>query len=609
MRLQIMNLRGPALLAAVAAVLTAKASAQTCAFSITSQPSSQIITNNSGDSFQTVLSFSVTETSTNSSQPEFFNQFRKGGAGFGDFGPWVLTKSGSGSGGWFTGNSNGNGGGDTNNDIGYSWGLWANGGELVNASRMLSPTNSLGADYAAYSSVPQLLPVGVTLHLDMDNGYVTSNSSVGVSIQNAEGQNLWEWYFPGGASTYSYHDNSGYNSSTLGWTAQGMHIAFTLTSTNTYTATVTALASGGGSFTVSGSLISESDPGVAQVRAFNNSAGTGSGYDFFVNNISIFDKADNAFTSTYLSPRSWVSGDGSGWDLHNGAHSGFFLGDSTKNGGGAPAGSDNINEYGPIEPPFAANCWGIFANSGDVADAIRPFGQPVYVNNQVVLTMDNGYVDNGSVVGLGLQSGATNRFEFYFVGGNTNYSINDSINARNTGIPWTDQGLALTFTLTSTNTYSLAVISNPGGSPPGTNYIITGTLEGATNSLIDRVRLFNASAGSDSTHDLYFSLVAVGESVSNQDAYECATNYDCAANTKYDMSGLYDTGWTSGQDNGYSVINVGFLPDGFGPFQNTVGTIFLTGGKELEGCWDGPVSAYNGTLCRSNTAPWYVQVH
>jgi len=577
------------LVVAACLIAGARAGAQNCGFTVTSQPSSQNITNTSGDSFQDTLTFGTTESSTNLPSPEYFHQFRKGGAGFGDFGPWSLTQSGSGSGGWFTGNSNGNGGGDSGNDIGYAWGLWANSGELVNAVRLLSPSDAEGDVDFPYNNTPQVLPVGATLGIDMDNGYITSGSSVGVSIQNAEGQNLWEWYFSGGASDYSYHDNSGYNSSTLGWSQTGMHIAFTLTSTNTYTATVTLTS--GGSFTTSGTLISESDFGVAQARAFNYTAGSGSAYDFFVNNISILDKSDNAYTSTYLSPRSWSNGDGSGWDLHNGSNSGFFL---------ASSGISSIWYW----PPPSANCWGIYANSGDVADAIRPFGQPVYVNDQVGLTMQNGDVSTGSSVGFGLQSGATNRFEFFFKGGNTDYSINDSTANRDSGIPWTSSGLSLTFTLTSTNTYSLSVAVVPAG----TNVVITGTLEGVTDTMIDRIRLFNASAGSGSSYNLYFSSLSVGETTSNQNDYNCSPNFNCAVNTKFDLSGFYGSSWSSGQDFGYSVLDVNSNPNNEEPLPYTGSPINLLGGRNLKGTWDDGVASYNGNTCYTNSPSWYINV-
>jgi len=584
---------------AAACCLPLSARAQTCGYSGISAPTNQTINANS-DSFQDTLAFQVMATTTNS----FNALIRKGGAGFGDFGLWTLTKSGSGSGGWFTGNSNGNGGGDTNEDIGYSWGLWANSGQLVNAIRLFSPTtNSEALPYISYYpnwGLPMALPVGVTLGVDMDNGYVSSGSSVGVSIQNTEGQSLWEWYFPGGASTYSYHDNSGYNSSTLGWSQTGMHIAFTLTSSNTYSATVTLTS--GGSFTASGSLISEPDLAPVQVRAFNNSAGSGSAYDFFVNNISILDKSDNANTSTYLSPRSWTNGVGSGWDLATtGTNAGFFLASGTP--------IDGVGPFSGMQPTLALpnNSWALWANSGDIADAIRPFGQPVYVSNVVAVTMANGFVSTGASVGFGLQSGATNRFEFFFGGGNSDYSINDAGGTRDTGLPWTTNGMVITFMLTSTNTYSLTVQTLSG---PSTN--ITGTLEGHTDSLIDRIRLFNAFAGSGSSHNLYFSMLTVGESPANTGAYDCDPDYDCAAAMKFDQSNLYYLQWNSGMDHGFGLLSQHPLPDDLGDpgamGYSSPNPISIHGNKDLQGCYDALLTQAtpDGSFCWTNATPWAV---
>src|SRR5207248_2671982 len=109
---------------------------------------------------------------------------------------------------------------------------------------------------------------------------------------------------------------------------------------------------------------------------------------------------------------------GSGaWTLSTGSGSGaFYVGSSTDNDNNETAsnGGNDINTSG--------KAWGIY-NSGGVSDAVRNFSG-LTVGRSVSLDIDNGSI-NGTV-GFGVQnSSGENRLEFYFHGGDANYTVND----------------------------------------------------------------------------------------------------------------------------------------------------------------------------------------
>ena len=143
--------------------------------------------------------------------------------------------------------------------------------------------------------------------------------------------------------------------------------------------------------------------------------------------------------------------------------------------------------------------WGFFASGNETSEALYDIsGGALTVGQTLSFDIDNGGVGTGGVVGVGLQniSNANNRFEFLFVGGDSNYVYNDNSGGNDSGIGFTDSGLAIDFTLTGTNTYSLDV--KPSGS---TTSNFTGTLGGTAGSGVDRIRFFNFNAGSTSNED------------------------------------------------------------------------------------------------------------
>jgi hypothetical protein len=221
--------------------------------------------------------------------------------------------------------------------------------------------------------------------------------------------------------------------------------------------------------------------------------------------------SDNACSSAYSGGGNYNGlngGAGFGpWQVipsGNGGNSGAFIGNSGANGGG---GGPGIN----CSPGTKA--WGLYANNGAQATALRPFTSGnLLVGQSVTLEMDNGFINGpysaNNVVELQLMNASGQmRFGFHFRGGAGDYQVFDASNGsfeRGTGIGFTDGGIRLVFTLTGTDTYSLQVIRLAGGSTT-----LTGTLGGPGGTGIDRVFCLVRNAGSGSAFDAFFNNFAI----------------------------------------------------------------------------------------------------
>ncbi len=138
--------------------------------------------------------------------------------------------------------------------------------------------------------------------------------------------------------------------------------------------------------------------------------------------------------------------------------------------------------------------WALWANSDSEVLAERPFTKPLAVGDQFTFQWENNWVGTGGTVGWSLLNGAGEALvEFYFVGGQSHYRINDNQSARATGLPYTDSGLTFTFERTGANTYSLTA----------NGFEIGGQLAAWDRKDITRVRVWNKSAGPGIAHNLY----------------------------------------------------------------------------------------------------------
>ncbi len=154
-------------------------------------------------------------------------------------------------------------------DIGVpAWGLYANSvTNLSEAKRILNGP----------------LATGQTFHVAFDNGFIDSGTGIGIGLQNAGGQTLWQFYFNGGDTNYNLSGISG--GSGIPFTSAGMDIAFTLTGPTNFSVTITPNGSSIKTFT--GNLGTNADSSITLFRAWNYAAGAGSDHDVFFNRMAI----------------------------------------------------------------------------------------------------------------------------------------------------------------------------------------------------------------------------------------------------------------------------------------------------------------------------------
>ncbi|NNE27171.1 MAG: hypothetical protein HKN09_10030, partial [Saprospiraceae bacterium] len=199
-----------------------------------------------------------------------------------------------------------------------------------------------------------------------------------------------------------------------------------------------------------------------------------------------------------------LAGDGFGpWGLNpdpvdNDAERGLFVGNSTSNGNGDDNSDGDINSAGVA--------FGFYANNGKFSEASRAFDSAMSNGDIFCIDMDNGFIDNGATVGFGLQNSSDeNLIEFFFIGGDPAYSLNDSGGVFSTGIGFSDEGFTIKFTQTAAGVVDVVIIDLGSGVStefPGRNLFNPGG-----GQEISKIRMFNANAGNGSTNDLYFNNI------------------------------------------------------------------------------------------------------
>jgi hypothetical protein len=179
-----------------------------------------------------------------------------GGSGWG---AWQLATNGLA--GWFRASTASN----TNLDIGAeAWGLWASAGGLSEALR------PLGAP----------LVTGQTFSVNVENNWIESGGSVGIALQSAGGDNLFQFIFFGGATNYTIFDSAGARDSGIAYTAAGLALDFELTAPTNYRFAA-------GASVVVGSLAASADSSIGRFRAYTYQAGSGPNYDLFINELAV----------------------------------------------------------------------------------------------------------------------------------------------------------------------------------------------------------------------------------------------------------------------------------------------------------------------------------
>ncbi len=187
-----------------------------------------------------------------------------------------------------------------------------------------------------------------------------------------------------------------------------------------------------------------------------------------------------------------------GWNVGDNGGSGFGAWSviGRENGSGFGGGFLSTNN-GAVSIGSGGNnaAWGVFGNGGGVGQAIRPFSSPLVVGTTFSIDMDNQGIDTGGTVGFGLRNaGGDNLFEFYFKGGESNYTVN-ATNVSGSTPEFTSDGLRLALTLTASNAFTLTI--DTLGNGIGVDSTIMGNLLNNADQSITTIRAFNANGGPD----------------------------------------------------------------------------------------------------------------
>ena len=175
---------------------------------------------------------------------------------------------------------------------------------------------------------------------------------------------------------------------------------------------------------------------------------------------TITNAADTASDAAYSD--GWNTGNNGGtgfggWVLYNDSSAGHFI---------------------------ATNGWGLWSSqSNNLSEAVRTFPLPLTAGQTFSVSRKNNWILEGvGSVGVALRSGNTTVWEFFFNGGDTEYSMTGG----NSGIGWTNSVIDISFNLTSSNTYSVNI------TPQG---LSTMTYTGSFSGVVDNFRAWSYNNG------------------------------------------------------------------------------------------------------------------
>lgn len=165
----------------------------------------------------------------------------------------------------------------------------------------------------------------------------------------------------------------------------------------------------------------------------------------------------------------WQSGDNGGFGFDpwllvtnaGGPTAGHLVATSTGNGDGLDNGNvGGVAGDGDIDT--AGRAWGMFANSGDGAGAIRGFDL-LGVGAHAIIEMDNGFIGPGpGQVIVELETTTGDRLSVTYIGTAATYHVSDSSGAGGSSVGYTDEGLTIDWLITSPTTYSVTLTRNDG---------------------------------------------------------------------------------------------------------------------------------------------------
>ncbi len=178
---------------------------------------------------------------------------------------------------------------------------------------------------------------------------------------------------------------------------------------------------------------------------------------------------------------------------------GFFTGATTDNDAGTPS-LPNSNTSG--------RGWGMFANSSATASAVRTVSGTLSVGQSISFSIDNGSVQTGGTIGMGLQNASGNNLaEIYFVGGDAAYKLNDGTGITVTSINFSRGGLEVTYTRTAATTYTIKIVRKEDGATA--TYTGRSFLNPAGGQVPAQIRFFNFNAGSGTDYNLYVNSLSI----------------------------------------------------------------------------------------------------
>lgn len=183
---------------------------------------------------------------------------------------------------------------------------------------------------------------------------------------------------------------------------------------------------------------------------------------------------------------------GFGWNAwsvsggNNSNTSGAFVGDSLTNGGGGG--------------PSIGRGFALYANSGDSRTATRSLAGGAMTAGQTMnILFDNGWIESPGSVSL-LLTGAVN-YGLRFIGGNSTYVLVEGTVQYDTGIGFTEGGLAMSYIIDSTGTNATLTVRRLSDNA---NFSITRAYTG-----ISGIAFTNNNAGFDGNRNAFINNMEV----------------------------------------------------------------------------------------------------
>ncbi len=448
-----------------------------------------------------------------------FPDASNGGTGFG---PWTLIgETTDGYAGFFAGAPDGVDNIGSTTAVGEAvWVSYANkGGGIDKATAYRGFAESLDGPGDSFS-------------LSLENGFV--NGSVGFALRNGNVTTTagdfatdarMQLQFNGGNTTYTLVDGGGELDTGVGFTLFGIDATVRMTGADTYDIDILQYNAINDPSpvltTITGRTLAGSGT-VDSVAIFNQDVETQS--DGYFNNLA-YNSGLNSGTDTTLNTDydfGWFAGTGDigtgfgPWEFANNVSSpsgfaGFFMQSSPGNG------VDNVGQ--PTAQDGSA--WAMFSNKGDLMDsatAFRTFDNSLAAaGDSFSVAFENGFIDSGGKLGFTLRNGNTTaltddydtdaRMQFFFEGGDGNFTLIDGDGELDTGVGFTFFGVEVTVTLTGADTYDLDILRYAEADDPAPVLTsITGrTLAGIGS--IDSLALFNRDSFNQS--DLFFNRLGI----------------------------------------------------------------------------------------------------